>query len=50
LCAPRTPGEVVTSVFPRGRPKNARGVTAQKCVGWLSDALSGAELRGCAEG
>ena len=50
LCAPRTPGEVVTSVFPTGRSKNARGVTAQKCVGWLSDALSGAELRGCADG
>ena len=50
LCVPRTPGEVVTSVFPTGRSKNARGVTAQKCVGWLSDAFSGAKLRGCADG
>ena len=30
LCAPRTAGEVVTSVFPRGRPKNARGVTTSR--------------------
>jgi len=46
LYAPMTDGEDVTSVFPGGRSRNARGVSAQKCVDWLIDAFSGAKLVG----